>query len=283
MAMAKKTVIILERALELIESVPYKVSLRWVFYQLLQAGIYGAKNDYMKWKALASRYRKNFEFGFNPTTLADDTRARVNRSGGARNLADCLSSLVSDTVDSISFHLDHFYQQDHYVELWFEAKAMAGQFKHYTRGIDLIPFGGDPSIPFKWEIAKELERNERYYDKPIVVLYFGDHDKHGLEILDSAEADVRSWSNADFELVRCGLTPDQVDKYGVPENPAKPGEYQWEALTDAAAREIINDSLSEYIDVDLIDTVNNEASIAEDEWRDKVETVLTELIEDEGI
>lgn len=283
MTMAKKTIVILGRALELIESVPYKVSLRWVFYQLLQEGIYGKKNDYLKWKALCSRYRKRFEFGFDPTTLADDTRARIQRSGGYQDLAQCLSRLVSDTVDSVSFHIDHFHQQEHYVELWFEAKAMAGQFKHYTRGIDLIPFGGDPSIPFKWDIAKELENNAVIYGKPLAVLYFGDYDKHGLEIVDSAESDIRAWSSAEFELTRCGLTPEQVDKYGVPENPSKPGEYQWEALGDSAAREIINESLSEYIDLELIDTVNDEAQRQEELWRDRIETALDELIGEEGL
>lgn len=41
-----KTAPILDRAMEHIKSVEYKVSARWVFYRLLQEGHYSDKNDY---------------------------------------------------------------------------------------------------------------------------------------------------------------------------------------------------------------------------------------------
>ncbi len=44
---------------------------------------------------------------------------------------------------------------------------------------------------------------------------------------------------ADFSFERVGLTDQQVDDYGVPENPERPGTYQWEGLDDDAAQEMI--------------------------------------------
>lgn len=41
-----KTARILDRAWELVQSVAYAVSMRWVFYRLLQAGYYSTKDDY---------------------------------------------------------------------------------------------------------------------------------------------------------------------------------------------------------------------------------------------
>ncbi|MBD3264152.1 MAG: hypothetical protein GF375_03510 [Candidatus Omnitrophica bacterium] len=283
MAPNKKTGQILARALELVEEVPYKVSLRWVFYALLQEGLYKTKKDYLKWKALSSRYRKSFAEGWHPDTLADDTRTKIYRTGGEASIDDCVNSLVDDIVDGINFSLDHFYRQDVYIEIWFEAKAMAGQFKYYTRGVDLVPFGGDPSIPFKWLISRDLIWKRKKYNKPITILYFGDYDKHGLEILDSAEADIRSWSGVDFELSRCGLTPEQIEQYNVPENPAKPGEFQWEALNDKAAKEIILSALEDNINLETIDVVRREAMEKEEYWRGKVEDALRDIASDEGI
>lgn len=280
---------LLTRGLELLEGVPYKVSLRWVFYALFQEGLYGFKDHdktwkarcYKRWKAMCSRYRKLFAEGWDPTTLADDTRERIQRHWGAMDLRHCLDDLVEDTVESIDFAIDHFFHQKYYVEVWFEAKAMAGQFKYFTRGVDLLPFGGDPSIPFKWEIAKQLEEARMRYRKPIVVLYFGDYDKHGLEILESAEADIRAWSKAEFEIERCGLTEEQVEKYSVPDNPSKPGDYQWEALSHEGAEEIITTSLAKYLDLDTVDRLREEAEEQEEHWKLRVREVMDKLVEEE--
>src|SRR5690606_12535114 len=112
--------------------------------------------------------------------------------------------------------------QDYYVELWFEARAMAQQFAYYTEHITLRPMGGHASIAFKWEIAKDLENASEWYGKPIRILYFGDLDPAGGTIMEVVEEDVRKWCGVDFDLIRCGLTMQQVRQYQVPENFEKP-------------------------------------------------------------
>jgi hypothetical protein len=144
-------------------------------------------------------------------------------------------------------HLDKWYSQSYYVELWYEARAMTDQFKHYTRNITLVPMGGQPSIAYKWELAKNIENAAKRYGVPIVILYFGDLDKAGENISRIVEEEVRKWCSASFDFIRCGLTQEQVDRYGIPENPEKPDEYQWEALPDGAAKEIITSSTGPYL------------------------------------
>jgi hypothetical protein len=53
--------------------------------------------------------------------------------------------------------------------------------------------GGQPSIPFKWALAKGLEQAHRRYGLPIVVLYFGDLDMGEQQIGATVEEHVRSW------------------------------------------------------------------------------------------
>lgn len=284
MTTATRTDEILAQALELVESVPYRVSLRWVFYELYQRGVYAElgtpsqkKAAYKAFKALCARARKSFRDGWHPDTLADDTRARIGRTFGYDSIETALSLLITDTVSGFRLDVDHFYQQEHYLEIWFEAKAMAGQFEHYTQRVDLVPFGGDPSIPLKWALAQNLDECEKY-GLPIVVLYFGDYDPKGLQIAESAVFDIRQWCSVDFELVRCGLNLDQIEEYNVPQNPSKPGEYQWEALSDPAAREIITASMSEYMDLSLVDTVIEEERDKEVFWKQKIEASLKRLV-----
>jgi hypothetical protein len=59
--------------------------------------------------------------------------------------------------------------------------------------------------------------------------------------------DVTEWCEAPFEFIHCGLNAEQVAIYRVPENIEHPGAYQWEALTDSAADEIITGNLARFL------------------------------------
>jgi ABC-type antimicrobial peptide transport system ATPase subunit len=99
---------ILDRAYELVKSVPYAVTARWLFYGLLQEGTYPDKDSYKsKFLPMLSKARKSFFNGWTPDTLADDTRVAVVRGdflqvvltavdiGGIKHY---FSSLVSQSV-----------------------------------------------------------------------------------------------------------------------------------------------------------------------------------------
>jgi len=267
---------ILNKALEYVQSVPYKVSLRWIFYRLYQDGFYNDKKGYKNFEILCSRARHTAWNGWHPAVLADETREAIARVFGYPNTEAAQENMASELSTAAQVDIDHFYRQKNYIELWFEARAMTGQFKHYTEDIDLIPMGGQPSISLKWDIAKRLERKASKYELPIIILYFGDEDLAGNQIEETIIEDVSAWSNASFEVVRCGLTKEQVIEYEVPESVDKKG-YQWEALSDEAAGKIITQSIEQYIDLSLIDEANDEAQAISEEWREKINEIIEEL------
>ncbi len=235
---------LLDLAFQIVRSVPYGVTARWLFYRLLQEGCFASKEDYKgRFLPLIAKARKSFYNGWTPDTLADDTRPAVIRGDGFLSETHFLQA-----VGDAECILDKRQTQPYYCELWFEAKAMRGQFEHYTDHITLRPFGGDPSIYAKWAIAQELTAALEKYGKPIVILYFGDLDPKGLQIPKSAVKDIRRWTRTTgFEFVRCGLNPGDEVTYGIPENPEKPGTYQWEALNDEAAKQIILDWTGRFV------------------------------------
>ncbi len=231
-----------------IASVPYKVSLRWTFYRLLQDGIFNSKEDYKaRFINKTSVARKRWYNGWTPDIVQDDTRGMIWKGIGAWSEKDWISEL--------DCKLDKIGTQDYFVMICFEARAMYDQFSYYTKNIPLVPFGGDPSIPYKWEIAKAIERAAKIYNKPIKVLYFGDCDKKGSQIGPSAFKDIRAWCSAEFDLIYCGLTQQQAQDMNLMENPDKPGEYQWEALTDAQAMKIITENVAPLQDIDRYEPV----------------------------
>ncbi len=161
-----KTREILDIAWQHIQSVPYTVTARWLFYRLLQAAILQKKSDYKLLLKVLSSARKGFYNGWAPDTLADDTRQAMIKGAGWRTGNHWL-----DGVKRMSCELDRWTKQDNYVEVWFEAAAMTSQFDHYTNGnVPLLAFHGDISIPEKWESAKRLKERYDQLGVPIVVL-----------------------------------------------------------------------------------------------------------------
>lgn len=266
---------ILNTALKHVESVAYAVSTRWIFYRLYQEGLYKTKDDYKNWIDLSGKARHSQWGGWNPWTLADDTRKTIDRVYGMADKEEAVDLIPSHIRDLAHISLDHFYHQDHYVELWYEARAMTGQFRHYTDDIDLVPMAGQPSISFKYQLAKRLGDKAEKYDLPITILYFGDEDLSGHVIQQDIEEDLATWANVAFDLVWCGLTKEQAEKYKVPKSVEKKG-YQWEALSDEAAGEIISKAMGEYISQDVIDDV--EAEI--DEANEKISPILDKVADE---
>lgn len=252
---------ILERAYLYVQSVPYGVTARWVFYRLLQDGVYATKKGYKHLLRLLSVARKRFFGSWTPWTLADDTRAAIVRGAGFGSFEEWVAALR----EQLRYRPDIWKRQPIYLELWFEAAAMQGQFLHYAPPfVPLLAFHGDVSIPEKWKAAQRLVDRWLELHKPVHVLYYGDLDAKGLEIPESAWDDIVAFcqvalmgrlkeegvSSANWQGVweefysrlyfqRVGLTEEQVEEFAVPENPERPGTWQWEALTDDQARELI--------------------------------------------
>ena len=252
----KKSRLVLDRAWEHVQSVPYAVSARWLFYRLYQEGIYTDKSDYKrKFLPLLSRARKEFYGEWRPWTLADDTRQIVTQGDGWRNEREWLQA-----VSEAECNLSRLAGQPAILAVLFEAKAMSAQFEHYLpNAAILFPFGGDPSIPAKWNLAKMLAERWEEYRVPVYIVYFGDFDKKGLAIEKTAKAEILNWARmndpgGDYHWKRGGLLAEHIEKYRLPLSVEGHG-YQWEALTDAQAREIISEATAGFIDDQLISAV----------------------------
>lgn len=276
------TAAILDAGWAHLRSVDYKVSARWLFYRLLQDGLYrDKKKDYRnKFLKTFSRARHTCWQEWRPDSLEDDRREFEIRSNGAEDDNEAELWLKFRVGKATSVPFDHTYRQDAYVACFYEAQAMHNQFKKYTRNIDLYPMGGEPSIPYKHRVAKRLEEAYEQYEKPIVVLYFGDADEGGRQIVETVQYDIGRWCSAPVEFTWCGLTETQAEQYGVPDNPDRPGSYQWEALDDAAAAEIITAALAENLDLSLMDKAAEEAAEFKAKWDGRLAEALEVLDEE---
>ena len=263
-----ETKLLLAQALAAIKSVDYPVSLRWVYYRMVQDyGYPKTSKFYESLRGHITNARKDMYEGWMPYTLADESRDIY--------YPEAYGVTEQSWINSISEKqclLDKGNSPR--VIVMFEARAMYRQFSKYTSQyyVTLIPFAGDPSLDLKWDIAKllsncvkEAAKNGKVNEEHLpVVLYFGDYDKKGFQIPNSAKEDIEAWVNymikledgsVPFQWIRCGLNTEQIEEFNLPTDPEKENRYQWEALTDNQAQIIIEGALNTYIDLDRIQEV----------------------------
>jgi hypothetical protein len=296
---------ILDVAWKAIQSVSYKVTVRWVFYRLLQSGVYNEKKDYKHLIHLLSKARKSFYQGWRPYTLADDTRSPIImqhrgmyelflRGGGFKDEAEWMKALREE----LNCPLRRWSTQPLYMEYYYEAKAMGAQFLyHANENVPLLAFGGDCTVGPKWDCAMRLAAAYMMYRTPIKICYFGDFDPKGLVIGESAWKDIKLWAvakvirelNADdeecdmtteevesyFQFQRIGINKEHIKKYNIMENPERPGAYQWEALDDDSAKALIQ-SANDMLDMDAF------AAIEKQEVEVKKQNLWRFAVEGEG-
>lgn len=281
----KKTADILNWVLAKVEAVPYQVTVRWAFYQCVQElGL--QKHDYSNFKHWLSRARKTFWNGWAPWLLIDDTRDLIKLGNGFDSFEDWV-----EEVKNIKPKYEKFSTQDNLMMIWFEAEAMRSQFMYYAAPyyVPMAPFRGDPGIEYKWRIAKFLDKlDEEFGPKPIIILYFGDYetDKEtgsrakGFTIPLDALKDIRPWfyelqlrrgvkeanlTTLDFK--RCGLNENHIEEWDLPMNPERPGEYQWEALSDSRAGNLITDSIKNYWKMGPIQEIEKREKEDQERWK----------------
>ena len=256
-----------EAAMVHVRSVPYRVTLRWVFYRLLQDGVVKGKGAYKSvCEPILAEARHQFIDGWTPDTLADEGRdIQLNGEGYATD-EDWVDQRVGELFPA--GQPDYWHHQPCYLIVAFEAAAMVGQFDLYLPPfVSRCAFKGQDSIEHKSRLKDAIEDAAARYRKPVVVLYFGDDDESGWTIPQGVERDIRSWTDTPFEWVRAGLAEGQAAALGVSENPEKPGTYQWEALDDGLARTIIEEAVGEYVDDDGKEAAGEEGERREGAWR----------------
>lgn len=258
-----------------IESLSYSPSTRWCFYRVMDRYRL-PKSAWGTFKGTQSIWRKGFKEGWAPDTLSDSVR-EVNYAGyGASSMGEFYREMLSDPPG-----VGIWGNLPFYAEVWFEAEAMNGQFEHYVREawrITTRPFRGDYSIEKKYQAANDLLAMAKK-GKPITILYFGDCDAKGKAIPYNALKDIQEWMQGYEDTLQfhvAGLTLDQARLYSLPQNFERPGEWQWEALSDGQASEIIQEALKLHLDLNALGGAIEEAQRLRSEWTKRARTLLTQ-------
>jgi len=147
-----------------------------------------------------------------------------------RNRFDWLVDLSSD------YTLPMLWRQPYVVEHWVEKKGLFSTFDTLTRefGTNVRCTEGYSTWEFCNQAIQEIRRlyQEREGEK-LVILFWSDADPSGMQLQRAVYEQLEHFG-MDFELVRCGVTPEvrqrgypsinpmfegQVEEYGLPDSP----------------------------------------------------------------
>jgi len=154
---------------------------------------------------------------------------------------------LNDTIEQ--YRINRQKGQQTYIELWTEKDALSAILKRSTEKyhIQLVVNKGYTSSSAIYNAYQRCVRQIKSGQR-VVILYFGDHDPSGLDMIRDIRQrlelmlrqgehyedlfyDTGNEIDERFEVLPIGLTMEQIKKYNLPANPTK--------LTDSRANKYI--------------------------------------------
>ena len=282
----KKNLYLLEKIKEILEEYGeqgIKVTLRQLYYQLVSRDVIPNKvSEYVKLSKLLTDARYT---GFVDWSAIED-RTRIP------NIPQTFSNIKHlFDVASKSYQLDKWGGQEFYIELWTEKDAISSVISPITEKYQMpvIVNRGYSSASAMYEASKRFKEKElrditiadpkaKYYvekfevshwkERELIILYLGDHDPSGLDMDRDIQNRLGEFG-VDVEVVRIGLTTEQINQYSPPPNPAKItdprakgyiseyGETSWEvdALKPEVLQELIERFILRYLDLEKFEQI----------------------------
>ncbi len=234
----------------------YTLTLRQLYYQLVSRDI--VPNKIQEYAKLSTLLVKGRMAGVVDWDAIED-RIRV----------PYLPYWVEDVEDAIKDTLEHYRLdrqkgQGVYIELWVEKDALSGVLKRITNyyHINLMVNRGYSSCTAIHDAYLRFRRAEGY-GKQVFVLYLGDHDPSGLDMIRDIKERIEEFGARPI-VKPIGITMKQIEKYNPPTNPAKItdprakwyikeyGDKSWEvdALNPKILNALVKNNVEKLIDMD---------------------------------
>ena len=206
---------VIEITEELKEYMP--LTLRQIYYQLVGKGY--IENKVSEYTMLSKLFKHARLDGY---ISWDDIEDRVRVFHDLRGFSNKDSFISQELKNFLYGYSRNLLQsQDKCIEIWIEKDALSSVFTKVTRqySIPVVVCRGFSSISF----LNDFRNRTDYYKslhKDVVMLYFGDFDPSGVEMLSSMEITLKEELHVDnIEFKRIALLKQDIFDYRLPNNP----------------------------------------------------------------
>lgn len=251
----------------------YRLTLRQLYYQLVSRDI--ISNNLREYAKLSGLLTKGRMAGVVDWDVIED-RLRVPFMPYH---CDDIPDSIKDTVDQ--YCLPRQRNQPVHIEVWVEKDALSGVLRPVTSkyGVYLMVNRGYSSTTAMHDAFRRIAEAIQN-DQTAVILYLGDHDPSGIDMIRDIKERVDSFfgrivPDSVFKVDRIALTQQQIAQYDPPPNPAKLtdpradwyikkyGTTCWEvdALTPPVLHKLVEDNVKSLMDLDMYDEVLDDENI----------------------
>lgn len=246
----------------------YDLSLRQLYYQLVSRNIVpNTEKSYKNVGGLVSDARLNGDIDWD---MIKDRGREMTQNPHWETPKQFITQVAP------LYGINLWDDQPERVEVMVEKQALEGVLEPVCRFWD-VPFTankGYSSSSAMYEAGRRLYEHLRE-EKPVKVIYLGDHDPSGIDMSRDVEDRLRQYAECTegdtitIDVIRVALNIDQVRELNPPENPAKItdsrakayiqrfGRSSWEldAIEPKRLAKLVRDAI-----VDIIDMPKYEAS-----------------------
>lgn len=262
--MQRKSLKLLEQVQEIIKSYDFALTLRQIYYQLVSKQIIANRqNLYQGLSRLCVIGRNN---GILDEESFADRLRQVDKPSSWTDIDDFMNAVRQ------SYCKDKWENQDNYIEIWIEKDALRNVLTDvtYPYDVNLMVARGQLS---RTEVYKTYCRHEQQLKrgKKCYLFYAGDFDPSGLSIYHSLVERIAGYGDYGRYITfnRIALTPEQIEKYGLPSDPAKKtdpsykrfvSEYgnnvvELDALPPDVLRNLVKVCIEKHLDLGLFEQV----------------------------
>lgn len=229
----------------------YRLTLRQLYYQLVSRDI--IPNQQAEYTKLMNILKKGRMAGIVDWDAIEDRIRRPILPYWVTGIDDA----INDTVKQ--YRLNRMRGQDSNIEVWVEKDALSNVLSRVTNKyhIRLMVNRGYTSVSALYNAQERLSDGD-------TILYFGDHDPSGLDMIRDIEDRLLEFGLS-VDVVPIALTMEQVREFNPPPNPAKfedpraewyvaeYGKTSWEldALPPKELIRLCEDAILERIDINL--------------------------------
>jgi hypothetical protein len=235
----------------------YRMTLRQLYYQLVTKNI--IRNVEKEYAKLSDLLVKGRMCGIVDWTAIED---RIRRPF-LPYWVDDIPDAINDTISQ--YRLNRQEGQEVYIEIWVEKDALSGVLRPITSHyhINLMVNRGYSSCTAMYDAFKRLKAAEDD-GKETVILYLGDHDPSGLDMVRDVTDRLEEFG-VNPSIHHVAITKSQIQKYNPPPNPAKVsdprakdyiaehGNTSWEvdALNPKVLNQLLKSMIEGLINMDL--------------------------------
>lgn len=230
----------------------YRLTLRQLYYQLVARDfIPNNVREYSKLSRVLVDGRMN---GLVDWDHIEDRIRRPYIPFWTRGIKDAVRTIIG------AYRLDRQAGQPEHIEVWTEKDAVSNILKRVTSHfhVKLMVNRGYSSCSAMKDAFDRMDGCEKF----VRILYVGDHDPSGLDMIRDIRDRLDEFGLPAFAVDHIALTWDQIEEYSPPPNPAKIsdpragwyiseyGEESWEldALRPEVLEGIVRDAVEAHVD-----------------------------------